>query len=124
MRVWYGDRQEGPTGTPGEIVSRLDMAPDFTYANNPKAPKITIQTATSVLLKRARAFNIRFSHAGGVAKIVRHKTAITNENLAAIDPDRITQKPTAKKLAHSQRNCPDVMSLISVRRASNLSLMA
>ena len=37
LRIMDGDRQDVPTGTPGEIVSRLDTAPEFTYANNPQA---------------------------------------------------------------------------------------
>jgi long-chain acyl-CoA synthetase len=37
LRIMDSDRQDVPAGTPGEIVSRLDTAPEFTYANNPKA---------------------------------------------------------------------------------------
>ena len=34
LRIVDQDRKDMPLGTPGEIVSRLEMAPEFTYANN------------------------------------------------------------------------------------------
>ncbi|QDG74894.1 acyl-CoA synthetase [Labrenzia sp. PHM005] len=37
MRIVDENRQDLPVGTPGEIVSRLETAPEFTYANNPAA---------------------------------------------------------------------------------------
>ena len=37
MRIVDASRRELSTGTPGEIITKLHKAPDFTYANNPKA---------------------------------------------------------------------------------------